>query len=57
MQFRDKKTLVIDLLFPNILIIFGLWLSTLNFFTDGVPRDLSPSGLFESNPIYYNNIS
>jgi hypothetical protein len=57
MQFRDRKTLIIDLFFPNILIIMGLLLSTITIFTDGVPRNLSPDDLFESNPIYYNSIS
>lgn len=45
------------MIFPNILIIIGLMLSTIGFFTDGVPRNLSPGDLFESNPIYYNSIS
>ena len=43
--------------FPNLLIIFGLVLSTITFFTDGVPRNLSPEYLFENNPIYYNTKS
>jgi len=29
MQFRDRRTLFVDLFFPNLLIIAGLWLSTI----------------------------
>ena len=28
MQFRNKKALAVDIFFPNIIIIAGLWLST-----------------------------
>ena len=43
--------------FPNILIIIGFLLSKISLFKDGVPRNLAPGELFESNPIYYNNLS
>jgi len=56
-QFRDRKTLIIDMFFPNILIIIGFLISKFTLFKDGVPRNLSPDLLFESNPIYYNTIS
>lgn len=42
MQRRDTKTLAIDTIFPILLIIVGLALSTISFFKDGVPREMSP---------------
>ena len=57
MKFRDRKTLVSDLFFPNLLIIIGLLFSKSNLFVDGPPRNLLPGGFYESNPIYYNSKS
>ena len=54
MQFRDKKTLGVDLVFPIILIISGLWLATIAIFRAGITRSLQPYDLYPSNPIYYN---
>lgn len=54
MQFRNKKALAVDIFFPNIIIIAGLWLSTIQLFQNGVPRNLSPDNLYESSPIYFN---
>mmetsp|Transcript_30475 Transcript_30475/g.46693 ORF Transcript_30475/g.46693 Transcript_30475/m.46693 type:complete len:328 (+) Transcript_30475:2074-3057(+) len=42
MQVRDKKTLSIDCIFPIILIIAGLALSTIAVIKDGVNREMSP---------------
>lgn len=42
MQRRDTKTLAIDTIFPVILIIVGLFLSTISFFKEGVAREMSP---------------
>jgi len=57
MQFRDRRTLFVDLFFPNLLIIAGLWLSTIQFFKDGGVRSLSPFDLYEPSYIYYNTKS
>jgi|LauGreDrversion4_2_1035121.scaffolds.fasta_scaffold1889543_1 hypothetical protein len=43
MLFRDKKTLAVDLILPNLFIILGFWLSTIEFFKDGPSVDLNPS--------------
>ena len=42
MMLRDKKTLSIDTIFPIILIIAGLALSTVAVIKDGVQREMSP---------------
>jgi hypothetical protein len=42
-QVRDKKTLGIDTIFPIILIIVGLALSTIKTFKDGQARTMSPN--------------
>ena len=47
MQVRDKKTLGIDTVFPILLVIIGLALSTVTVFKPGVARLMSPY-------IYYN---
>lgn len=54
MQFRDRRTLFVDLFFPNLLIIAGLWLSTISFFKDGPVRSLEPYDLYEPSFIFYN---
>ena len=41
MQVRDKKTLGIDTIFPIILILAGLALSTVAIFKNGVSREMS----------------
>ena len=58
MQIRDKKTLTIDTIFPIILIMAGLALSTIAFFTNGVGREMSPSiysDNFDMDMIYNSN--
>ena len=42
MQIRDSKTLTVDTIFPIILILVGLALSTISIFKDGVPREMTP---------------
>lgn len=42
MQRRDTKTLAIDTIFPVILIVVGLALSTVSFFKEGVAREMTP---------------
>lgn len=54
MQFRDRRTLVIELLFPIFLIVAGLALATIQFFKDGVPRVMSPSIFPTPTPTSYN---
>ena len=41
MQVRDKKTLGIDTIFPILLILVGLALSTVAIFKDGKARTMS----------------
>lgn len=53
MLFRDKKTLAVDLILPNLFIILGFWLSTIEFFKDGPKVDLNPSR-YEMNTLFYN---
>lgn len=43
MQVRDRKTLAIDTIFPVLLIIVGLALSTISFFVNGPIRAMTPS--------------
>lgn len=56
MQLRDQKTLLIDVLFPIILIIAGLALATIAIFTQGPTRDLSMNALYPDieNTFYFN---
>ena len=55
MQIRDKKTLGIDTIFPMVLILLGLWLSTISISKDGAPRTMTPPFIFPpSNTLYYN---
>lgn len=50
MQLRDQKTLLIDVLFPIILILVGLALATIAIFTRGPDRDLTMSVLYPDVP-------
>ena len=54
MLFRDKKTLVVDLILPNLFIILGLWLSTIDFLKDGPPVDLNPTLRYHMDTLWYN---
>ena len=54
MLFRDKKTLVVDLILPNLFIILGFWLSTIDFFKDGPPVDLNPTLRYHMDTLWYN---
>jgi len=52
---RDKKTFIIDLLFPVLLIGVGLYLSTVDFLPDNSPaRVLNPRGFPGPRPLIYN---
>jgi hypothetical protein len=46
MQIRDKKTLGIDTVFPILLIIAGLALSTVSVIKDGKERPMSPTQVY-----------
>jgi len=56
-QIRDKKTLGIDTVFPIILIIVGLALSTIKTFKDGQARTMSPNIYPQPNSGYSNENS
>ncbi len=56
MQARDFKTLTIDILFPLVLIIVGLVLSTTQFYVIGDAVDLSPFSIYPTpNQLYINS--
>ena len=57
MLFRDKKTLAVDLILPNLFIILGFWLATIDFFRDGPALNLNPNLRYEMNTLWYNNNS
>lgn len=42
MQIRDKKSLCIDLVFPLLLILVGLFLATTNFYSESVSMEMTP---------------
>ena len=54
MLFRDKKTLAVDLILPNLFIILGFWLSTIDFLKDGPPVDLNPTLRYHMDTLWYN---
>lgn len=43
MQFRQPRTLMIEMFFPIVLIVAGLALSKIAVIKTGVPREMSPS--------------
>ena len=57
MQVRDKKTLGIDTIFPVLLILVGLALSTISFIKDGPSRDMTPFIYPSPLKMYYNKNS
>ena len=61
MQFRDKKTLFIDVFFPIFLIIVGLELATIAVIKPGKDKNMMPSELYKGdgiiNKFYYNQNS
>ena len=57
MLFRDKKTLAVDLILPNLFIILGFWLSTIDFFKDGPAVNLNPNLRYQMNTIWFNDKS
>jgi hypothetical protein len=57
MLFRDKKTLAVDLILPNLFIILGFWLSTIDLFRDGPALNLNPNLRYEMDTLWYNNNS
>ena len=54
MLFRDKKTLAVDLILPNLFIILGFWLSTIDIFKDGQQVDLNPTLRYHMDTLWYN---
>lgn len=46
MQVRDQKTLVVDTIFPITLIIFGMYLATIQILKSGVARDMSVTSIY-----------
>jgi len=57
MQVRDKKTLSIDTIFPVLLIIVGLALSTISFIKNSPPREMTPFVYSNSLDFFYNTNS
>lgn len=57
MQIRDRKTLAVDTIFPILLIIVGLALSTISFFKEGPPREMSPFIYTDTLDMVYNENS
>jgi hypothetical protein len=54
-QYRDRRTIVIEQLFPIFFIFVGFALGTIKVFRDGAPRILSPTIFPSPNPLYYNS--
>lgn len=54
MQVRDKKTLGIDTVFPVLLIVAGLALSTVAVIKDGQSREMNPLTIYPQ-PLYIIN--
>ena len=54
-QVRDKKTLGIDSIFPILLIIAGLALSTISVIKNGVSKPMSPA-IYPAPVTIYNNM-
>jgi hypothetical protein len=57
MQVRDRKTLAIDTIFPVLLIIIGLALSTISFIKPGPSRLMTPFLYPAPLQMYYNKNS
>lgn len=57
MQVRDRKTLAIDTIFPVLLILVGLALSTISFFKNGQVREMTPSLYTNELEMIYNSNS
>ena len=55
MQYRDLRILMIDLVFPIILIVAGLALSKIQVISTGVPRVMSPSLFPQPSPYSFNS--
>jgi hypothetical protein len=55
MQVRDKKTLGIDTIFPILLIVAGLALSTVAVIKNGQSREMSPA-IYPAPVTMYNNL-
>jgi hypothetical protein len=53
LQFRDSKTLLIEIFFPMIIIIAGMALSTIKVFYDGAPRNMT-TAIYPTNNLIYN---
>ena len=52
---RDRKNFIMDVLFPSLLIIIGLYLTTVELVSDDYPsRALNPAGFPQNNPMIYN---
>jgi hypothetical protein len=55
MQIRDRKTLTIDLVFPLLLIIVGIFLTQVSFFSETGERQMTPFLYPEPLNIWKNN--
>jgi hypothetical protein len=52
---RDRKSFIMDTVFPMILIVIGLYLTQVEFLSDDYPkRMLSPEGFPKGQPLIYN---
>jgi hypothetical protein len=54
LSIREPRTLVIEIIFPIVLIVAGLALATVKIFFDGSPRIMSPSIFPEPSHLIYN---
>jgi len=54
MQVRDSKTLGIDTIFPILLVVIGLALSTVTVFKPGADRLMSPFIFHDDPPVPHN---
>lgn len=57
MQIRDRKTLAIDMVFPVLLIMAGLVLSTISFFKNGESRVMTPFMYADNLELVFNENS
>jgi len=50
MQIRDQKILVVEILFPVLMIILGMYLATIEILKSGQALTLSAPEIYTPNP-------
>lgn len=50
MQIRDQKILVVEILFPVLMIILGMYLATIQILKSGQPLSLDVANIYPPNP-------